>query len=72
MKTATKTHELKFTTDRINQGQMVTVSWATTKRGAVIECHEDSSDRSVHFYNQKTKKRLSTKQLERYGLTERN
>lgn len=67
-----KTHELVFTTERINQGQIVTYSHAATKRGSVIVCREDASDRSVHFYRQKTGKRLTTAELERFGLVERN
>lgn len=67
-----KTHELKFDTPRRNQGQIVTVSYATTVRGAQIERRHDASDGQVRYYWLKSGRRLNATELARYELTEVN
>jgi len=66
-----KFHELTFETPERNKGQIVTYSYATTPRGAVIECRHDGCDNSVHYYWRKSGNRLTESELARYGLVER-
>ena len=67
----TKTHELVFETPDRNRGQIVTYSHARTKNGAGITCRHDASDGSVHFYWDKSGRRLTDAELSRYDLIER-
>ncbi len=66
-----KVHELVFETPGRNQGQIVTVSYATTRRGAEIERCSDGSDQSLHYSWVGSGKRLTAAELERHGLIER-
>ena len=65
---ATRADELVFETPRRNQGQIMTVSTAKTRAGVVIEQYHDASEDSLHYYWQRTNKRLSAVALARYGL----
>ena len=68
---ASKTHELIFETPDRNRGQIVTYSHAQTRTGAVIDCRHDANDGSVHFTWGKSGRRLTARELARYGLIER-
>lgn len=63
-----KVNEIRFTTDRINQGQIVTYSHAETPRGSVIVRRFDASDRTTQYYWKSTKRALTAAQREKYGL----
>lgn len=63
-----KVNEIRFTTDRINQGQIVTYSHAETPRGKVIVRRHDASDNAVSYYWKATKRALTAAQREKYGL----
>lgn len=65
------TTTLQFEAPDRNQGQIVTYSYATTPRGAKIEERHDGSDQSLTYYWKKSGRRLTARELERYGLTER-
>lgn len=69
---ATQTHQLKFQTPTRNQGQIVTVSYAATTRGASIERRHDASDGQVRYYWVKSGRRLNATELARYKLIEVN
>ena len=68
----TQTHKLNFQTPPRNQGQIVTVSYATTGRGAQIERRHDASDGQLRYYWLKSGRRLNATELARYELTEVN
>ncbi len=69
MNATTKT--LTFETPEWNRGQIVTHSFARTPTDSTIVKRHDGWDDSVRFTWMATGRKLTARELERYGLTTR-